>query len=513
MRARAATAGLIATALALGIGEFIAGLQTAIPSPLTAIGQVLIPRFPSAVTEWAIDTFGTADRAVLIGGITVLALLIGAITGARARRSFGVAVTVFVLFGAFGVLASLSQPGAVFPLVLITMVVAVSGALWALHRMLRAAEPAGQGKPITERRAGGSDARDTLSRRSFVRNAVGAGAAAVVLGTVGRGVLSERTGVDPRDVSLPEPARALPDPDPATSLDVDGISPLFTPNPEFYRIDTAISVPEIGRDGWSVRTIGLVDEEIELTYDDVLGMPLEEIDITMQCVSMEIGGDLIGNARWTGVRLADLLERAGVQDGAEQVIGRSVGGWTGGFPVEAATDDRGALLAVGMNGEALPTEHGYPARLIVPGLYGYVSATKWVSEIELTTSEAEGYWIPRGWAKDGTIKTASRIDVPTSSASVDAGDVVVAGVAWAPTRGISRVEVRVDEGDWQEAELSEPLNEKTWVQWRRSFALEPGRRNLQVRAVDGEGHAQPQGPQPSIPSGAEGWHEIAVDVA
>jgi DMSO/TMAO reductase YedYZ molybdopterin-dependent catalytic subunit len=330
---------------------------------------------------------------------------------------------------------------------------------------------------------------------------------------VGRYALGGRIGtVDPTAVALPSPARALPMVTPEQRLTApEGLSPLFTPTDSFFRIDTALRVPQVDPDSWALRVHGLVEREVVLTYDDLLAAPLEEVDITLQCVSNEVGGDLIGTARWTGVRLADLLERAGVGADAGQVVGRSVDGFEAGFPLEAVTDGRATIVAVAMNGEPLPTRHGFPARLVVPGLYGYVSATKWLAEVELTTWEGfDGYWIPRGWAKEGPVKTASRIDVPRPGSELPAGPTVVAGVAWAPTRGVERVEVQVDDGPWLEAQLSAPLSADTWVQWRAQVELPTGGPTVRVRAVDGRGDTQPEGPRPPAPDGAEGWHAVAV---
>ncbi|MBI5090674.1 MAG: molybdopterin-dependent oxidoreductase, partial [Actinobacteria bacterium] len=265
-------------------------------------------------------------------------------------------------------------------------------------------------------------------------------------------------------------------------------TPFLTPNNEFYLIDTALSVPRINLDSWAVEIGGMVDRPIRLSYADLLARPQVERVITIACVSNEVGGNLIGNAVWQGVLLADLLEEAGVQRGAEQVFSTSVDGWTSGFPVEVALDGRDAMIAIGMNGEPLPTRHGFPARLIVPGIYGYVSATKWLEKIELTTwDDAVGYWVPRGWARDAPIKTQSRIDVPKRDADVTAGPTPIAGIAWAQHRGIAKVEVRIDEGDW-------------------------GEHTIQVRATDKTGATQTDEVARPDPDGATGWHTRTVTV-
>jgi DMSO/TMAO reductase YedYZ molybdopterin-dependent catalytic subunit len=296
-------------------------------------------------------------------------------------------------------------------------------------------------------------------------------------------------------------------------LSVAGIAPVVTPNDAFYRIDTALSVPSVDLDTWSLKITGMVDRPYELTYDDLLDLPMVERYVTLSCVSNQVGGDLVGNAKWLGVPLTDVLDRAGVQQGADQIVGRSLDGFTIGFPTEVAFDGREALVAVGMNDEPLPFDHGFPARLVVAGLYGYVSATKWLADIELTTWDAfDAYWVPKGWAKEGPIKTQSRIDTPQANARLGAGTRPIAGVAWAPGRGISRVEVQVDEGGWQEATLSEPLSKESWRQWSLNWEAGSGTHTVQVRATDGNGDTQTTMPRPPRPDGATGYHTISVVV-
>jgi DMSO/TMAO reductase YedYZ molybdopterin-dependent catalytic subunit len=293
-----------------------------------------------------------------------------------------------------------------------------------------------------------------------------------------------------------------------------GLSPFVTPTADFFRIDTALSIPRVDPSSWSLSIDGLVDRPFSLTFDELLALDAVEVPVTLQCVSNEVGGDLVGNAVWQGVPLALLLDRAGARPEGTQVVGRSVDGFTAGFPTELAGDGRTALVAYAMNGDLLPPRHGFPARLVVAGLYGYVSATKWLSEIELTRLEdVDGYWISRGWAKDGPIKIASRIDVPRSGASVAAGRVAVAGVAWAPVRGISAVEVQVDDGPWRPAMLGTAASDETWIQWHLAWDATPGRHVLRVRAVDGDGRRQIEDDAPPAPDGATGLHVRAVEVA
>ena len=313
-------------------------------------------------------------------------------------------------------------------------------------------------------------------------------------------------------MALPPLPNMVPEPGPQHSVGLAGVQSIVVPNDQFYRIDTALIVPRINVDSWDLRVHGMVDNELRFTYDDLLGMDLVEDYVTISCVSNNVGGDLVGNARWTGVRLVDVLERAGVQPGAGQIVGRSVDRWTAGFPTELAFDGRDGIIAVAMNGDPLPYDHGFPVRLIIPGLYGYVSATKWLTDIQLTTWEGfNGYWIPRGWAKEGPIKTQSRIDVPRRNTQVAAGTLGVGGVAWAPLRGIERVETQLDAAEWVEAEVSEPLSSRAWVQWKTEFDLAPGRHEIAVRATDGTGEVQTELKASPRPDGASGHHRITVD--
>jgi DMSO/TMAO reductase YedYZ molybdopterin-dependent catalytic subunit len=344
-----------------------------------------------------------------------------------------------------------------------------------------------------------------VDRRRFVTDAIGIGSAAVIVGGVGR-LLQQRHAVSGEigTITLPRP-QSPAGPLPAdVQLPLDGLEPFVTPNDAFYRIDTALVVPQVSKDDWNLRIHGMVDRELVLTYDDVLARSQVERYITLSCVSNPVGGDLVGNARWQGVPLKDLLDDAGVHPEATQVVSRSSDGWTAGSPTELVMDGRDAMLAIAMNGEPLPARHGYPARLVVPGLYGYVSATKWVTSIELTRWEDyDAYWIPRGWSKSGPVKTMARID--THRPGERAGEVVVGGVAWAVHRGISAVQVRVDEGEWLDAELGGVPSDDTWVQWRATVSGQPGRHRVDARAVDGTGQPQPEETAAVAPNGAQGY--------
>jgi DMSO/TMAO reductase YedYZ molybdopterin-dependent catalytic subunit len=503
-RGAAAAAGMAGVAVALGTGELLAGLVGSVASPVAAVGSAVIPLVPPWLEDWAITTFGTSDKAVLATGVVVVGLAIGAHVGVRARRGHRAAIGWFAVFALLGLVASLGQPGtAVVPATLALTVVAVAGVatLWWLLRLAQRAASVPVG--VT-----------TGARRAFLVAVGGAGLGAVAATLVGRRWLAP-TGRPGGAVptALPSPRDAATPVGTAQAFaDVDGLTPIVVPNERFYRIDTAfLGVPRVDAGDWSLRVHGMVERELELTYADLTSRAAIERYVTIACVSNEVGDDLVGNAAWLGVPLRGILEEAGIAAGADQVVGRSVDGWTAGFPTDAALDGRDAMVAVGMNGEPLPLEHGYPARLIVPGLYGYVSATKWLTEIELTTFDAfDAYWVPRGWAGRAPIKTQSRIDVPRADRRIAPGEHEVAGVAWAPTRGIARVEVQLDDRPWVEAERSEPLSDDAWVQWRTRVTIDEGVHFLRVRATDGTGDTQTEDVAPPRPDGATGWHTIRV---
>lgn len=503
-RLRDSFAGALAAGIALGVSELIAGLITNAPSLVEGLGNWVIDNVPTPVKEWAIAVFGTNDKLVLLVSITVVTILIGALVGLFARKRFWVAAASFSVFGVIAIVASLADPQVSLLDAVVPAALAVVVGLASL-RMLYNIDEAG------------ADAESDSSKRKFILGAGAVLGVAALGGTFGR-VLIERAKrvVAGRDeVSLPSAVEPLPAVSEAANFEVDGLEQILVPNEDFYRIDTALSIPRIDLQDWTLSITGMVDREYTIDFADLLDMRMIERDVTLSCVSNRVGGGLVGNARWLGVPLTEILDRAGVQEGAEQIVGRSVDEFTVGFPVEAAYDGREALVAVGMNGEPLPFEHGFPARLVVAGLYGYVSATKWLSEIELTTWDGfDAYWVPRGWAKEAPIKTQSRVDTPSGEATIPVGDHVVAGVAWAPTRGVERVEVQLGDGaDWVDAELSEPLSDNAWVQWKVDWSVaEPGRYQLTCRATDGDGNTQTSEIRPPAPDGATGWHTRVVDV-
>jgi DMSO/TMAO reductase YedYZ molybdopterin-dependent catalytic subunit len=442
-----------------------------------------------------------------VGILLVLAMVAALVGIATVRGRWWVGVIGALGLGIVGVWAATtgrntSGDGAL-PSIVAALV--AGGVLWLGWWAARPVEvdPAG----AVERPGAGG-----LDRRRLLATGGALAAGTLALGGIGRALDRRRSNAAARAaIVLPDTADPLPPPPTDPSTTIQGLSPLFTPNRRFYRIDTAIVVPSVDPADWRLRVTGRVERELELTYDDLLALPQVEADITMACVSNEVGGDLVGNARWTGVRLDDLLQQAGVEADADQVMGRSLDGFTAGFPV-AALDGRPALVALGMNGEPLPNRHGFPARLVVAGLYGYVSATKWLSNIQLTRfDEAEGYWVPRGWAVEAPIKTQSRIDRPRGM-PVDAGSVVVAGVAWAPTRGIQRVEVQVDDGPWRTATLGPSVGDDAWRQWWIEWDATPGKHEVRCRATDGTGETQPEEYTSVAPDGATGWHQVRIDV-
>ena len=511
----APVAGIVATAAALGVSELLAGLLAGATSLVAAVGQVVVDLQPPGAKDFVVALFGTNDKLALELFIVVVALALGALLGIVARRRYVVAAAAFVAFGVVGFFASLGDPLATPAVAAVATASSVGIGLWVLGWLLDASAPASAavegagipGGPVAE--------MPDWSRRSFIIRAAAVGVGAVAVGVVGRNLLErQRTAPAGSGQAIPPASVTVPGfgADADLSTNIAGLTPIVVPNDEFYRIDTALLTPSVDTATWALRIHGLVDRETTLTWDQLVDLPMFEQYVTIACVSNEVGGKLVGNAKWTGVRLRDVLEIAGVQAAATQLVGRSVDGWTAGMPTAWIMDpSREPMIALKMNDEPLPPIHGYPARLIVPGLYGYVSATKWLKELELTTLEGfDGYWIPLGWAKDAPILTQSRIDTPRGG--VAQGQVAIAGVAWAPDRGISRVEVAVD-GVWRDARLSTPLSDATWVQWVTEWAADPGRHVIAVRATDGTGAVQTELSSPPAPDGARGYHTVSVEVS
>ena len=517
----AAIAGVAAGSLALGVSELLAGAVRRAPSLVGAVGDLVIDWLPPPIVHFGIETFGSSDKAVLVGAILVTSALAAAGLGRLALGAFRWAAIGFAAFGVVGVLAALRDPQAGLVPVLASAVVAVAVGLGALRLLLRLVPRAPTVAPSppppispTEPDAGPAMAQPigVPDRRAFLVAAGTVAGGAVVFCGLGRHLSQGQAAASRGRYQLPGVANPVSTPI-AASVDVPGVTPVVVPASRFYQIDTRLlGPPAVDADRWRLRIGGLVERPYELGLSELLALPMVEEYVTLCCVSNEVGGELVGNAAWRGVRLADLLERAGVQRHGTQVVGRSVDGFTVGFPTEAVFDGRTALVAVGMNGELLTPGHGFPARLVVAGLYGYVSATKWLSEIELAHWDAfDAYWIPRGWSKRGPIKTQSRIDTVSPRPPV-AGPVAVAGVAWAPTRGIRRVEIQVDDEPWSDATLAAPLSDETWRQWVYHWQASPGTHRLRVRATDGRGEIQTATESPPQPDGATGYHTVQIAV-
>lgn len=520
-RAVAATCGLVAAGTALAAGELAAAARDAAQSPVTAVGTEFIDRFAARLKDLAVRLFGTNDKVALITGIVIVSLLLGAALGVTARRRWLAAPVGIAAVGAVGAWAMQTDPQGTTADAVVANLAAVGAGIAAfavLWRLAVAAPPATPSERRNDPAAPtpttmGAIRRTIVDRRAFLAGTAGLAAVAGSATVWSRRIRATET-VDAirRSTVLPRPRRSTRPPA-DQPFDVPGLSPYLTPNDDFFRIDTALLTPQVDTAGWSLGVTGMVDTPLSISYDELLAMDSVEETVTLQCVSNEVGGRLIGNAVWQGVPLAALLEQAGVHDDATQIVGRSVDGFTAGFPTALAVDGRTALVAYAMNGEPLPADHGFPARLVVSGLYGYVSATKWLSEIELTTWEdVDGYWVPRGWSKEGPVKTMSRIDVPASGAELAPGRQAIAGVAWAPNIGIERVEVQVDDGEWREAELGRTASDDTWVQWHVAWDAEPGEHRLRVRATDATGTTQTERQASPAPNGATGWHTRDVHV-
>jgi DMSO/TMAO reductase YedYZ molybdopterin-dependent catalytic subunit len=503
----AAAIGVLAVGSALAVGQLAAAFVGVQASPFLAVGNAAIDRTPAAVKDFAVRNFGTHDKTVLLLGMAVVLLLFGVLAGLLSRRNSLPGTMLAVLLGLVGMAAVLGRTDLGQLGVLAPTVSLVAGAMVfrLLHRM------------AYEWIAARDDDRDSddadASRRKFLVGTAGVVVGAGVVGAVGQilvdnnNVEASRAAVGPLVAAQPA---VVP---PGADFVASGTPSFITDAARFYRVDTALTVPQVSTQSWSLHIHGMVNNELHFSYADIRDRPLVERIVTLCCVSNPVGGPYISNAKFEGVLLRDLLTEAGVKPGADQLLSTSVDGYTAGTPVNTLLDDRGAMLAIGMNGQALPVEHGFPARMVVPGLYGYVSATKWVTDMELTTFRArEGYWVPRGYSQLAPVKTESRIDVPASFGRASAGSVVVAGIAWAQTKGIKRVEVRVDGGPWQDAQLATDVTKNSWRMWRTFFDLKPGNHTVESRATDDTGYVQTQNAEDTIPDGAAGWPSVAFTV-
>jgi len=524
----AALAGVVAAAVFLAAAELVALLLGGAGSPLVAVGGAAIDLAPRPVKDLMVTLFGTGDKAALF---VLMAVLLAAITSGAGMLEFRRRPLGALVFGIGGVIAlvavmtrsgSGSFDGAPTVVGVLAAIVVLQAANRRLRRwrdaLARTAVPAAFPAASGTGSAPAVPSSVAVERRAFLVWTVAAGAAAVVVGTGARIVDAAHTAAAAARRAIRLPPAATKEAVPAgASLDVAGITPYVTSNADFYRIDTALRVPSVDPASWTLRIHGAVDHEVEITWEELLALPLEEHMATLSCVSNEVGGDLIGNALWLGYPIRKLLERAAPHAGADMVLSRSVDGFTAGTPLDVLQDDgTDALLAVGMNGEPLPAEHGFPVRMVVPGLFGYVSATKWVTEMEVTRfADAQGYWTPRGWSARGPVKLESRIDTPADGATVAVGaSVPIAGVAWEPHRGVRAVQVRIGEdAPWQDAELADSVSADTWRQWVYRWTATEGTHSVQVRAIDTDGVAQTSVIRPPAPNGATGWHTVTVTAA
>ncbi|MEO3858878.1 molybdopterin-dependent oxidoreductase [Acrocarpospora sp. B8E8] len=551
----AALAGVTAGAVALGIAQLVAGVFGG-TSPIIAVGNSAVDNTPLWLKEWAIRTFGENDKNVLIGGILVVVALLAAALGVLSRRRVGFGVAGLWLFGLVGMVAVLTGAEA-GPLAILPPLIGAGAGAMTLSSLFRRLEPPpwaeseraevlaaaktddshaaaesddahaaaehDDSHAATERddsekpemppvMRAGSELHAFSRRRLLTGVGVGVGVAGVS-GIAGQ-LLSGRNDVSGARTAvakaLPTAATPLPPLPAGVEFKIPNLSPFSTPNHDFYRVDTALVVPAVDPKSWTLKIHGMVDKPIEITFDDLIKRPLMEADVTLTCVSNEVNGPYVGNARWLGVRMADVLREAGLQANADMLLSTSSDGWTCGTPIDIVMDGRDALFAIAMNGEVLPVSHGFPVRQVVPGLYGYVSATKWVTDIKVTRYDLdEAYWTPRGWSAMGPIKTGSRIDVPRNK--VKPGRNTIAGVAWAQHRGIEKVEVQVDDGDWRVARLAEVPGPDTWRQWAIDWDFTPGLHTIRCRATDGTGQTQTANGAPPAPNGATGYPTVLME--
>ena len=570
-----AVAGMLAAAVAIGAAQLAAGLTVPQGSPVVAVGQAAIDLTPPPVKDFAISAFGTADKTVLLGGILVVLALYAALVGILAVRRLAIGMWGLALFAFIGLVAALTRPDSTAEYIVPTLAGAAAGA-FALTRLARAAgqlsaprsrtrRPGGAGRsgsrapggpgvppapetltppdlprlaPAVASNPGAADPRPESgaspsgysftylpnpddpgppggpARRRFLVSS-GIAAVAAVAGTVAGRELATRRDVTLARAALrfPRPAVAAPPLPAGSDLHIPGLSSFITPNDSFYRVDTALLLPQVDPSTWQLRIHGMVQREVTITFAELLKRPLIEDYVTLTCVSDPVGGPYVGNAKWLGASLAALIRQARPRAGASQLLCTSADGFTSGTPLQVVLDGRDALLAVAMNGTALPVEHGFPARMVTPGLYGYVSATKWVTDIEVTTfAAASAYWVDRGWSQQAPIKTESRIDVPAIGATLRPGMTPVAGVAWAQHKGVAAVEVRVDRGPWHEARLAAVPDIDTWRQWVWEWQATPGNHLLEARATDKTGYTQTAVQAQPVPNGASGYPSATVTV-
>ncbi len=506
-----AAIGLLAGAVALGIGQLIAGLVGGASSPMIAVGEAAIDATPEWLKGFAIRTFGSNDKLALLIGMGIVLAVAAAVLGIVSVRRPRAGIVGLVVLGTIGAVAAVTRPAnglaAAIPAIAGTAA-GIAAFLWLRRTAGLNPSPAAPppDRPTT--------APPGFDRRRFLYTGGAAAVLAATTGFFGQYLVRRSDASASRAaVRIPKVRDAAPLPPAGADLKIPGLSSFITPNAPFYRVDTALFVPSVDATGWKLTVHGMVDRPLTIDYQQLLARPLIERDITICCVSNPVGGKYIGNARWIGAPLKHLLDEAGVQTGATQIVAKSTDGFTAGTPTSVALDGRDSMLAIAMNGEPLPLQHGFPVRMIVPGLYGYESACKWITDIELTTFEAfSPYWVKRGWAQQVLIKTESRIDTPKNHATLQAGTIPIAGIAWAQHRGIGAVEVSIDGGPWARATLAEEDTSDTWRQWVYQWNATSGSHTISARATDGTGAVQTPDETPIFPSGATGDHTISVDV-
>jgi DMSO/TMAO reductase YedYZ molybdopterin-dependent catalytic subunit len=513
-----ALAGLISLAVTVGVSELVAVAISPSSTPVVAVGEKAVDKSPHWAKEFAIRNFGSHDKQALQTGIFAALIVLSAVVGVIAVRRVYVGLAAIGVLAVVGASAALSRPSSSDTYAIPSLIGGVVGAATLYVLLRRTYEPA---ELVDVDRGAGADVVESADEPTHSydrRRVLGFGAAslavAALAGGLGKTLLTTvySAASSRRAVSIPKPNSPATNVT-GTQVDAVGIHPFVTPNADFYRVDTALVVPQVVAESWSLKIHGMVDHEMTLSYNDLLALPLVERDITLTCVSNPIGGPYIGNARWVGALLAPLLKKAGVQSGADQILSKSVDGFTVGTPVAAVMDGRDAMLAVEMNGEPLPLAHGFPVRMLVPGIYGYASATKWLVDIELTTfAKTNAYWVSRGYAKQAPIKTMSRIDVPKSFAKISPGMTPIAGVAWAQRKGIAKVEVRIDEGAWEETTLAAQDTIDTWRQWVYQWKATAGLHTIEVRATDKTGYVQTETRVGDLPNGATGWQSVVASV-
>lgn len=512
--ALAALAGVAAAAVVLSVAELLGAFFTARATPVIALGSTFIDFTPPWMKDFAIATFGTNDKAALFVGMGVTILVLACVLGVVAYRKWALGVAGVLLMGAV-IVASVVTRAGVKPLDALPSLVGTLAGLVVLRLLIGRLWRMRRWPEVAADLAAKDPERPAASRRDFF-TATGVTVAASALAAGGGRLLSAaRSNVAQARASLqlPAPAKAAAAVPAGVQSKAPGVTPWLTPNKDFYRIDTALSVPEINARDWELRVHGLVEREVRLGFQDLLDADLIESHVSLTCVSNPVGGNLAGNAKWLGMPIRDVLKMAVPKDGADMVLSTSIDGFSASTPLEVLQDGRDAMLAIGMNGEALPLEHGYPVRMVVPGLYGFVSATKWVVDLEVTRfADNKAYWTQRGWSERGPIKTMARVEVPRSFARVPAGRVAVGGTAWAQTRGITKVEIQIDNGPWTEAVLSAEASVITWRQWSFDWDATPGPHYIKARATDGTGELQTDKRADPVPDGASGWQSVMVTV-